>query len=422
MAVTVDQLVRAANQAAAEGRWQDAQDLWFEVRRVQPDNIHALFSLGVHALQRDDRQRALELLRRARQVAPNDPLVLLTLSSAYRVRGDAENELEAITASLAADAYYLPALLAKASWLERAGLAVAAAAMYGNALKVAPPEPQWPPALRPDLEYARGIVNRNSQALRAHLAKQVAELQAQMPGALAGRWNEAVSIMAGQTQPYRSESNQLCVPRLPAIPFFDRADFPWVAAIESRTDDIRAELLAALQQERERFSPYIGYNPGDPVNQWQELNHSLRWSVYQLWRSGMPVEENLARCPQTAAALRAVEMADIGGLCPNAMFSALAPHTQIPPHHGETNARLVVHLPLIVPERCRYRVGFEHRTWTVGELLIFDDTIEHEARNDSDELRVVLIFDVWNPLLTAVERKMVTALAAAARTFGGVQG
>ena len=114
-------------------------------------------------------------------------------------------------------------------------------------------------------------------------------------------------------------------------------------------------------------------------------------------------------------------MADIGGLCPNAMFSALAPHTEIPPHTGETNARLVAHLPLVVPEKCTYRVGFEHRTWKEGELLIFDDTIEHTARNDSDELRVVLIFDVWNPLIDRQEREAVRALATAARNFNAIR-
>ena len=153
------------------------------------------------------------------------------------------------------------------------------------------------------------------------------------------------------------------------------------------------------------------------MNQWVDLNHSDRWSTYPLWRGGDRVAENLARCPRTAAALDGVGMARIGALCPNAMFSVLAPHTQIPPHHGETNARLVVHLPLIVPPNCTYRVGFEHRTWTEGEVLIFDDTIEHEARNDSDDPRTVLIFDVWNPLLTVAERDMVEAMTKAARDF-----
>ena len=207
------------------------------------------------------------------------------------------------------------------------------------------------------------------------------------------------------------------MPRLPAIPFFERAQFPFLAALETKTDVIRAELESALAAARDEFVPYIQYAPGQPVNQWRELNHSLRWSTLHLWRSGKPVEENLARCPETARALAALPLADIGGLCPNAMFSALAPKSHIPPHNGETNARVVAHLPLIVPEGCSYRVGFDWRAWRVGETLIFDDTIEHEARNDSDELRVVLIFDLWNPLLTPAERELVKTLAAATRAF-----
>jgi aspartyl/asparaginyl beta-hydroxylase (cupin superfamily) len=165
------------------------------------------------------------------------------------------------------------------------------------------------------------------------------------------------------------------------------------------------------------FTPYIAYRPGDPVGPWAELNHSLRWSTFHLWRGGEPVAENLARCPQTAAALEAAGMAQIEGLCPNAMFSVLAPGAHIPPHTGETNARLVVHLPLIVPEGCSYRVGFERRRWTEGQVLVFDDTLEHEARNDGTEPRVVLIFDTWNPLLSEAERGLVQTLTAASRAF-----
>jgi aspartyl/asparaginyl beta-hydroxylase (cupin superfamily) len=225
--------------------------------------------------------------------------------------------------------------------------------------------------------------------------------------------------MAGRSEPFHSVSNQLFVPRLPAIPFFDRRDFdfPWLAALEAKTDIIRSELEAMLQSERDRFRPYIERKPGEPVNQWQELDHSLRWSVFHLWRGGSPVQENLDRCPETAKALAAVPVADIPGQCPNSLFSALAPRTRIPPHNGETNARLVAHLPLIVPEGCRFRVGFEQRRWTVGEVLVFDDTLEHEAINDSDELRAVLIFDLWNPLLSAAEREMVRQMTVAARDF-----
>jgi aspartyl/asparaginyl beta-hydroxylase (cupin superfamily) len=77
----------------------------------------------------------------------------------------------------------------------------------------------------------------------------------------------------------------------------------------------------------------------------------------------------------------------------------------------------VAHLPLIIPEKCFIRVGFETREWNVGEILVFDDTLEHEARNDSDELRVVLIFDVWNPFLTPEEREIVNLMASSSRQY-----
>jgi aspartyl/asparaginyl beta-hydroxylase (cupin superfamily) len=99
------------------------------------------------------------------------------------------------------------------------------------------------------------------------------------------------------------------------------------------------------------------------------------------------------------------------------MFSVLQPKAKIPPHNGETNARLVAHLPLVVPDKCLFRVGYDTRRWVEGEVMIFDDTIEHDAVNDSDQIRVILLFDVWNPLVTPEERVIVQKLAEAERRF-----
>jgi aspartyl/asparaginyl beta-hydroxylase (cupin superfamily) len=102
------------------------------------------------------------------------------------------------------------------------------------------------------------------------------------------------------------------------------------------------------------------------------------------------------------------------------MFSLLAPHTRIPPHTGVANTRLVCHLPLIVPPNCGFRCGATTREWRVGEAFVFDDTIEHEAWNDSDELRVVLIIDLWQPSLTPDERIGITSvIEAAGVSFAG---
>lgn len=417
MADDINRLARAAGEAANAGRWAEAETLWREVARRDPGNLHAALSLSVHAMQRRDFAGACVLLEEARRTNPRDAFLLLTLSRARRESGDAAGEGEAIDAALSVDPYYLPALLAKGARFERLGAKSTAADVYRNCLKIAPPEEQLPPALRPQLAHARDVFSAHARTLHATLNAAIAQTTAALAPEDAGRWREAASIMAGLSTPYRQQANQIYVPRLPAIPFYDRKLFPWADDLESKTAVIRDELLAALETQGEQFAPYIALRPGQPVDQWATLNHSRRWSHFSLWRHGKPDEANLALCPETRQALEAVDMASLDGLCPNVMFSALAPHTEIPPHTGETNARLVVHLPLIVPDKCTYRVGFEHRTWTEGELLIFDDTIEHTARNDSDQLRVVLIFDIWNPLLSREEREIVRAMAAASRSF-----
>jgi aspartate beta-hydroxylase len=417
MNAELNALVTAAGAAAAAGRWQEAERLWNQVRRVDPGNVQALFSLGVHAFQRGDATGALELLQAARAKAPQDPMIPLTIA---KIHGDAnrlEQEWGAIMASLAIDPYFLPALLGKGEFLEKQRNSRAAAAVFRDVLKVAPPEEQWPPVLRRRLTHAAEAVRADSEALVQYLAHRIEARRSVVDSALAARWDEAVSILAGRTRPYPSQCNQLYVPRLPAQPFYDRSLFPWIPELEAQTDAIKAELEALVAEQLDGFEPYVAYKPGDPVNQWAGLNHSRDWSSYHLWAHGEPVPAHLSRCPRTAQALEALDVVRIEGLCPNAMFSALAPRTRIPPHTGETNARLVAHLPLVVPGDCSFRVGHDWREWEEGKVFAFDDSIEHEARNDGDALRVVLIFDVWNPLLTTAEREMVTTLAAAMRDY-----
>jgi len=180
--------------------------------------------------------------------------------------------------------------------------------------------------------------------------------------------------------------------------------------------EIRDEMLNMLEQDE--FQPYVAIRPDKPVNQWRELNHSVRWSAFHLWKDGSPIEENLDRCPATAQLLQQIDFCSLGGPCPGVYFSALAPNTRIPPHRGETNARVIGHLPLIVPDDCYLRVGFEQRQWQEGECLVFDDTIEHQSINDSAAVRVVMVFDVWNPLLSDADRRMANGIVKAVTKFG----
>jgi aspartate beta-hydroxylase len=238
-----------------------------------------------------------------------------------------------------------------------------------------------------------------------------------MSDAARRRFDESVGIFAGRTKVYNHEPLLLHYPRLPAIPFYDRALFPWFAELEAATATIQDELAGALAAARDDFAPYIAYPKGTPVNQWGELNHSPRWSSFFLWRDGARQDAACMLCPRTAALLERLPLADQPGYAPTAMFSALDAHTHIPAHTGSTNVRLLCHLPLILPGPARFRVGNETREWKLGEAWVFDDTIEHEAWNDADELRVILIFDIWNPFLDEGEREYVRVLLRARQEF-----
>jgi aspartyl/asparaginyl beta-hydroxylase (cupin superfamily) len=118
-----------------------------------------------------------------------------------------------------------------------------------------------------------------------------------------------------------------------------------------------------------------------------------------------------------AALLDTLPMIDIPNFGPTVLFSVLEPHTHIPAHSSVTNARLVVHLPVIVPGNCRFRVGNETRDWEEGKAWVFDDTIDHEAWNDSDGKRVIVMIDIWNPMLTPAERDLVSGLLNGMRDY-----
>ncbi|MCF6193485.1 MAG: aspartyl/asparaginyl beta-hydroxylase domain-containing protein, partial [Kangiellaceae bacterium] len=115
-------------------------------------------------------------------------------------------------------------------------------------------------------------------------------------------------------------------------------------------------------------------------------------------------------CPKTYQALTSLPLARIPGRSPNILFSKIKAGTHIQPHHGQLNCRMFCHIPLIVPGNCKLRVGNQEKSVQEGELLIFDDSIEHEAFNNSSQDRIVLIIDLWRPELTAEEQKIICSL------------
>ena len=400
-------LFARASDAWRQGRPEAAAELLGRLVDQRPDHATALNTLGLIAIGARDSEKALHFLERATAAEPGTAGIWFNHFQALELAGDLERGLASLDRALAVDPYYVPALLKKAEVLERLGRLAESASMYRAIIAASPDPDSLPEPVRRALAHGRDLVRAADAEKAAAVESPLAELQAAHPDADFARALAYAEQRTGRRKVYVQQPVSGHFPYLPAIEFFPRDHFPWLAGLEARTEEIRREFVSLMDERDEGFHPYVAFNPGEPVNQWAELNHSRRWSAWFLWKDGERQDANIARCPATAAALEAVPLLDLPAKGPTAMFSILEPHTRIPPHTGSNNVRTTVHLPLIVPDGCGFRVGAETRRWQVGEAWAFDDTIEHEAWNDSDVPRAIFILDVWNPLLTEAERAAV---------------
>lgn len=376
----------------------------------------ALLLQAVQALSRRDPHQALALLDQADQLGQTHDS-LLNRALAFRLLGRFNDAIVALDNALDIKPYDFTALLAKGAMLEKLNQTKAAVETYRNALKISPPIAQCPPALAAQMEYASRLIDSHAKALADHMRARLASMRDGLDAETLDRFEEGLDIYAGVRAPPKQEPLLLHYPRLPTICFYDRKHFPWLDRLEEATPVIQAELNQLLAAEQDDFAPYIAYPKGAPVNQWAELNHSTKWSSLFLWKDGQRQEKVCEQCPQTAALLDSLPMAQQDGFAPTAMFSALQPHVHIPAHTGSSNIRLLCHLPLILPGPARFRVGNHIKHWEMGKAWVFDDTIEHEAWNDADSMRVILIFDIWNPYLDEKERHLITEMMKAHRDY-----
>jgi aspartyl/asparaginyl beta-hydroxylase (cupin superfamily) len=219
------------------------------------------------------------------------------------------------------------------------------------------------------------------------------QLRLRFPAGDLSRVEECVAYLGGEREPIYShpmqEPTRLFFPGLSTRPWHDTADFPWVGDIESSYEMIQTELCGLLEAQA-GFYPYE-----DPYT----LEIGWRgWDTFSLYRKGKRHARNSARCPET---MRLLSRSPHG--LRQAMFTKLHPGAHLTPHTGGVNVVLTCHLGLVIPDGCAIRVGGETRAWTPGRCLVFDDSFVHEAWNHGSATRIVLLWDVWHPGLTALE-------------------
>jgi aspartate beta-hydroxylase len=416
----VPALIDAATKARMEGRADEAARLVREAELESPQHPLVLNEIGQRMLLSGNPARARELFAQAVRSDAANVSMWINLAAALRGLDRRDEEMQALQRALTLEPNNLRAMLQTASLQELQNDTRSAAYTYRMALRSITPTTRVPTWMNELLAHAKQVVEANNRALESFLEERLTTLRSEYAEVPLHRFDRCLSILLQRKRIYQQQPSFLYFPELPAIEFHERADFPWLDSIEAATDDIRTELVDVLAEDSAALEPYVAHGTVRSIEQkWRDLHQSRRWSVYYLWRDGVPYPEHLARCPRTLAALEAWPRCEVPGASPNALFSILDTKTRIPPHTGVNNTRLIVHLPLIVPPGCGFRVGGQQRQWEPGKAFVFDDTIEHEAWNNSDEPRAVFIFDIWNPHLSPEERAMVSTAVAGVSEFYG---
>ncbi len=416
--LTVAQLEAQANKLWQEGNTEQAAHAFVALKNVAPDNPSLLRFIGMEAIGRKDFVVAVNVHKRLVEVTPSDPEAWLALGIALLGNRQTDLAMTALQQCLTRQPGNVAALLYCGHIAESQQQPKAALSHYLKAVRNAN-GPGSNPQLADFLTYARNFVG---QQLDIEIEQALAPLYAEHGREALARIRQCADFFVGKAQARPTHPlwrpGLFYVPGLKPEMFFDNDDLPDLKKLEAHTDIIRTELMALLDSQ-DGFAPYINHTPGSRSAEiWKDLNQSADWSTYHLFRHGKKLTENCARCPQTTALVESLDLVRIPGYGPEVMFSVLAPHTRIKAHFGPVNGRVIVHLPLIVPENCgAIRVGDQQRAWKEGECLAFDDSFEHEAWNDSDARRVVLILDFWNPQLSAAERAAYTVLHTVSQTF-----
>ena len=363
---------------------------------------------GLKAAQLGNYREALVCLRTAISEGDSHKDVLMAASFSARAELNFAFCLETIDRYLLIEPKDINANLIKADALTGLGKTKAASGFYLAAISFAPDVSQLPETHAREIRRAQAAVDAASKYFENNMSSYLDEIGLNRSGG-ATRIDQMVDIMMGRKEIYHQQPSKLYIPELPQKQFYDASEFEWAENLLSKAGNIKQELQRLIEDEI-LFSPYMDHNTDAPALSNIGLENDTSWSAFHLVKDGKEITSNIERCPDTYAALGELPIAKINGRSPNILFSLLKPGTHIPPHSGQTNARLLVHLPLIVPDGCQLRVGNQIRSVVTNKLMIFDDSIEHEARNTSDSTRIVLIFDIWRPELSIEERQVISGI------------
>lgn len=377
---------------------------------VTDSDPHQAIEQGLAALGRRDPGMAAALLRSAVDRVSDETFPWVALANAELMLERFDAAAGALERILRAAPRDLKALLLSGFAHEKLGNDRAAASFYQAARNQAQAMGGGPRELA-------GLLDHGARFYRAASEKFEGHLRTALPDRMSPTMTEAVELLTGERELYLQQPSVFYYPGLAQRRFFEVEEFPWLEGMLALVPEMQGELAAVMAEGGEGFAPYVQRQDSRPAPNNPLLEHE-DWTAFYFWQNGAVVEDNARRCPATMEALALAPMPVAGGRSPNAHWSRLRPGAHIAPHTGMLNTRLICHIPILIAPDCTLRVGSETRGWIDGVPLIFDDSIEHEARNGGSDERVVLLFEIWRPEIPDADKAAISAIFEAIGEYG----
>ena len=149
---------------------------------------------------------------------------------------------------------------------------------------------------------------------------------------------------------------------------------------------------------KQEFVDFYNHNTipsaGEVSAEQLRIENEHKWKTLVLKVFGYYNKDNCDKCPVTYNTLK-----DYDNIV-SALFSVMEPGTHIKPHRGVFNGVVRYHLGIIIPKSDKVFINIDNqkRFWKENKSFVFDDTLLHEAINNSQEKRVIMIIDFLRPL------------------------
>lgn len=358
-----------------------------------------------HAVSSRNALEAIEVAEQILAITPADVAVHQLLGEAFPALSSHEGAQSELQTLVDKYPYAYSSRLILARYFEMANDIEQAFKHYLTAIKTANLRGFWlnqlstAPWIRPFVAHATAFTEQHRQQ---QIRQWLEPLQKRFGTTSMKRVSKAMLMYSGELALDFVDNRQaptfLYIPDLPVTPVFDRKLLPFADEYEASFNAIKAEMHSVLTLQNQ-FKPFQQHSDG------ASLTTGGDWDAYFFHRHGNTYRDHHLQCPKTAAALAKLPLVHIDAHSPEVCFSLMSPGAHILPHRGVSNSRAVLHFALQTPAECRLNLcNVTALEWEDGKVFAFDDTFLHEAWNRSNQQRIVLLADIWNPYLQQEEQ------------------